>query len=417
MTSSTGKEHWPMALLLGAMAYVILASYAIARPAIESIYLAHHSAETLPSVWLAVAAAAIIVVSAYNRACARHALATVFGWATVGSAVILVALLTVESMDDLSPSIRAASAFMLYVWKDVYIVVLIEIFWSYANVNFPPKSARRTYGLFCAAGSLGGMSGNFGVGWLAIRYGTSATLWAVIPLLALAWGGCRLLENVSSEPPPRSTSSAGWKANLRVLTESRYLPLILALIVTVQVVITLVDYEVNTFLQATYPDKDVRTNMIGTIYGSIDVAALILQGLTGPILRILGLGSTMLAIPVLVAGAVAAAIAAPRFLTVAASKIVGKCLDYSLFRAGKEMFYLPLNYAEKTQGKALVDMLTYRVAKGACALLLQALIALGLVAWAGPSALGLIVVWIVLTVIIVRRHREVESAKSELLEG
>jgi AAA family ATP:ADP antiporter len=125
----------------------------------------------------------------------------------------------------------------------------------------------------------------------------------------------------------------------------------------------------------------------------------------------------MLAIPVLVAGAVAAAIAAPRFLTVAASKIVGKCLDYSLFRAGKEMFYLPLNYAEKTQGKALVDMLTYRVAKGACALLLQALIALGLVAWAGPSALGLIVVWIVLTVIIVRRHREVESAKSELLEG
>ncbi len=33
-----------------------------------------------------------------------------------------------------------------------------------------------------------------------------------------------------------------------------------------------------------------------------------------------------------------------------------KALDYSLFRAGKEMLYLPLSYGEKTRGKALVDI-------------------------------------------------------------
>ena len=404
------ERRWPLALLLGGLAYVLLASYAIARPAIESIFLAHHSSEALPTVWMAVAVTAVIVVTIYNRACACHRLSVVFGWASVASAILLAGLLMIEQMEGLSPAIRGASAFLLYVWKDVYIVVLVEIFWSYANVNFPPASARSTYGLFCAAGSLGGMSGNFGVGFLAASHGTSTVLWGVIPLLALAWAGCRLLSGVSSEPPPRSASASSWKENLRVLTESRQLPLILALIVTVQVAITLVDYEVNTFLQSEYPDKDVRTKMIGTIYGSIDVVALVLQGLTGPILRVLGLGTTLLAIPLLVAGSVAAALAAPRFLTMAASKIVGKCLDYSLFRAGKEMLYLPLSYAEKTQGKAIVDMLTYRVAKGACALLVQALIALGLVAWVGPSALVLIVVWLGLTWVIIRRHTAAEKS-------
>ena len=51
-------------------------------------------------------------------------------------------------------------------------------------------------------------------------------------------------------------------------------------------------------------------------------------------------------------------------------KVASKSLDYSIFRAAKELLYLPLSQAEKTQGKALIDMLTYRVAKGGASVLL-----------------------------------------------
>ena len=60
-------------------------------------------------------------------------------------------------------------AFALYVWKDLYIVVLIEIFWSFANSTIPRGLAKWIYGLFCVVGSLGGMAGNLLVGVLAER--------------------------------------------------------------------------------------------------------------------------------------------------------------------------------------------------------------------------------------------------------
>ncbi len=110
MTPTHPDQRWPLTLLLGGLAYVLLASYAIARPTIESIFLAHHSSEALPTVWLAVAVGAVFVVTIYNRACTRHPLSTVFGWAAVASALVLAGLLTLESMEDLSPSVRAASA-------------------------------------------------------------------------------------------------------------------------------------------------------------------------------------------------------------------------------------------------------------------------------------------------------------------
>ena len=58
--------------------------------------------------------------------------------------------------------------------------------------------------------------------------------------------------------------------------------------------------------------------------------------------------------------------------------MASKAFDYSLFRSAKEMLYIPLSYEEKTRGKALIDMLAYRVAKGGASLLVAAMLALGI---------------------------------------
>ena len=90
--------------------------------------------------------------------------------------------------------------------------------------------------------------------------------------------------------------------------------------------------------------------------------------------------------------------------------------DYTIFRSAKEILYIPLSYAEQTQGKSVVDMLTYRVAKGGASLLLMGLLALGLAAAVTPVALALTAAWLGTTVAVVRRFRR-KVPRSEELRG
>jgi AAA family ATP:ADP antiporter len=179
------------------------------------------------------------------------------------------------------------------------------------------------------------------------------------------------------------------------------------------VVITLVDYSYNAAVEVAYPDTDARTAVIGQVYAAIDTSSLVLQLATGPVLRVLGISLTLLAIPGLLAGAVGGYLLVPRFLSMAIAKVASKSLDYSLFRAAKELLYLPLSYAEKTQGKAFVDIMTYRVAKGGASLLLMGLVALGSVSLVTALCLAGIVIWIGLTAMIVRRYRALEGSEDE----
>ena len=73
-----------------------------------------------------------------------------------------------------------------------------------------------------------------------------------------------------------------------------------------------------------------------------------------------------------------------------------------MFRAAKEILYIPLSRAEKTQGKAFVDMMSYRMAKGATSLMLLALVAAQQPRAALWATLGCGMLWMVITVYLNR---------------
>jgi len=120
---------------------------------------------------------------------------------------------------------------------------------------------------------------------------------------------------------------------------------------------------------------------------------------------------TLVAVPVLIAAALASFVVAPRFATMGAAKVASKAFDYSLFRACKEILYIPLPYREKTQGKAMVDILTYRVAKGVAAGVVRGLGAVSAGGWTTGLSLGLTLVWVGLTTAIGRRYRTAERTE------
>ena len=115
----------------------------------------------------------------------------------------------------------------------------------------------------------------------------------------------------------------------------------------------------------------------------------------------------MLSVPIILGGCLVVFLVSPVFAVMQVAKVASKALDYSIFRAAKEMLYLPLTQAEKTQGKAVVDMLTYRVAKGGASVVLLILKKLGAPLFmASGIALGLVGIWLVLTVLVVAGSRE-----------
>ena len=383
---------------LAALIFVILASYAMARPATESLFLSHYTADHLPWLWILVGAGSLAVVTLYNRFSATTDLVTIFGAVSAISASILALILL--GMSDDTPALT----WVLYVWKDLYIVVLIEIFWSFANCTVPQDRAKWWYGLFCVLGSLGGMAGNLGVGWIAQTSSTLSSLWTVVGLLALSGVGAWMLAHWTGIRGTASTPKRSLLDGFQVLKSSRFLWLLMALIGTSQVVITLIDYQFTTAVAANFPDEAERTAVFGRVYAAIDMVAITLQLSTGPIIRLLGVAGVLMAIPGLLGVSVMGFALVPKFGAIAVGKVASKAFDYSLFRAAKEILYIPLSHPERTQGKAFVDMMAYRMAKAGTSALLLALLALGQPQLALAVTIACLLLWIWLTLQLNRGH-------------
>lgn len=402
---------------MGLLAFVIIGSYELARPAAESFFLATYGAERLPWVWLAVAATAAGVVALYNRfGAGKHLLRVMAVVALICAAVAAALLLALRAEVP-------GAAFALYVFKDVYVVVLIELFWTFANVVFPIKTARWIYGLFCVSGSGGGVvmgllagvfAGALSGGDGSEGAGTVATLWLLVPVLgllaAMAAFGARVSPHVT-RPAADDKPEPDFRAGFARVVRQRYLLLMLGLIALTQVVITLVDYQFNAGVQAFEPDTDARTALIGQVYAAINTGAIVLQLGTGVVLTFLGVPRVLGGIPGLLGLTLVAFLVSPHVYLLAAAKVMSKVLDYSLFRAAKELLYIPLDYDDKTQGKAVIDMLGYRAAKGGASVLLLGIGLLGAPTLVGWLTVGLLAGWLAIALALGRAYTRRRAAE------
>ncbi|MBL4818937.1 MAG: hypothetical protein JKY15_06895 [Deltaproteobacteria bacterium] len=302
------------------------------------------------------------------------------------------------------------SVYTLYVWREVYMVLLIEMFWSLADSLFSLKAARKSYGFVLAISSLGGLS-NLLVGPMAQSYGTPLALLGVVPCLLACVGLTYYFANTLEIQPvfPKKHAKAFGSESLGVVWKSKYLVPMLFLIAIVQISISLIDIQFNTYLEQAYTELDLRTLMIGRVHAIDNTIAAVLQLSAGFIIKMVGIGGIFVGIPLILGTAILSFLTAPTFLSAALLKIVSKTFDYSLLRASKEMLYIPLSHPEKTQGKALIDILIYRIAKSSAALLILFLAAISYSAYIMNFVLSLVLIWILLAVMIVKRYKSVVS--------
>jgi AAA family ATP:ADP antiporter len=100
-------------------------------------------------------------------------------------------------------------------------------------------------------------------------------------------------------------------------------------------------------------------------------------------------------------------------MTAGTAFVLFKAFDYSLFRAAKEILYIPLSFDERYRAKEFIDVFGYRCSKGGISLFAALGQRLGLIVEATYGALALMAsaLWVVLAWRLVKSLDSVRKAR------
>jgi AAA family ATP:ADP antiporter len=389
-------------LTIGAAAFFLISGYEFARSASYSLYIGAYGAERLPFVMALSPLGTLAFVYSYSRVLSRMgSRLTLFLCAIASAAAMVLCYLLVDA--GLSMAVAA-----LYVVREAYIVLLIEQYWSFINSTLTQEQARRFNGPILGIASVGGILGGLAVGAWAQTVGSELLILFAAASLLPAAGLCWLAHHLGGDPVADAEASEqqGYLA-LGLFGQHRTLILLAALIVTTQIVATALDIRLGMLAQEAMPDTDERTSYFGYLNAAVNGSAFVLQFLVAPLLlRRVPLFLIFLAIPVVHLVTCSLLAIQPSLAVGAAAYLLFKALDYSIFRASKEILYIPLPFDARYRAKEVIDAFGYRASKGGTS---------GLLALAGAAfgklpvvaypviALAAVMAWLTLVIKLVPR--------------
>ncbi len=355
-------------VLLFAMicSFCITSEYAITKPASNSIFLAHYPVTYLPYAWLATVPLNFLAVSFYNRLLNR-----------LGSFRMCLCFIGVTLVVNLSSAFFPSSlAFLLYVWKDIYVLLMFQQLWSVIHSVIKSDRAKYLYGFLFGIGGVGAIMGSVVPGFFAVAVGSEHLLLMTLPIyLIFATAYFFFLKQSGFLKESIKEKEQGhFLEGFQLIRQSKPLRFILLIVVLMQVMATIMDFEFNTFLAMRYPEQDVRTQFSGRLFGTINTLNLCLQFVaTFLVVHLFGLKRSHFLVPVILLINAVGCLFYPGFAFVTYSFVVIKTFDFSIFNIIKEMLYLPLKKVEKFKAKAIIDVFAYRSAKAGASLCVLAL--------------------------------------------
>jgi len=360
-------------LLLTAYLLLAISSMVALKATRDSLFLAEFTADHLPYVYVATAALMGFVVSFYLKLSARlpQTRLLIYTQLFFASHLVLFWWLLRQNL----PWLRLPA--VIYVWSEVYAVIIPMQVWILANHIFTTRQARRLFNFIGSGGILGGALGGLFSNLLARPIGTRGLLLthalfllACPVLVAYLSGSTRGLAS-SSSPAGKHPASAGLSQSWRTIRGSRYLSLIGLLVVLSAVVNTLVDYQFKYIVETWHLVPDEMTAFFGSFNSSLAVLSFLMHlVLTSRIMRWFGLNFAIFVLPLsmLLGSSVLL------FSTALWAGMLIKGFDggfrHSIDRSSTELLYVPLPLRVKQQAKSFIDMIAGRTAVGLAAGLL-----------------------------------------------
>lgn len=271
-------------------------------------------------------------------------------------------------------------AYLFYVWVAAYSITIVTQCWTLANDIFNPQEAKRLFGFIISGGSLGGILGGMFTNQFAERIGTENLLLLSGLLLCLCLALINAIwkyDRVRHDEPDGtrearpSTARLKDKSTWKMFLGSRYLLLIAALVMIAKIASTVVDNQFNSIVEHSVLEKNARTAFFGGFMALLNGVSFFMQLIVASYsLRILGIGISLLLLPIGLSIGSGFSIFMPVLSVACAIKIYDGSFNYSINQLSKEILYLPVPSRVRYRVKPLIDMLAYRVSKSVAGFLI-----------------------------------------------
>jgi AAA family ATP:ADP antiporter len=393
-------------LCMALAAFFLLLGYEFIRSSATSLFIAEFGKEAVPVATLFMPLAVIGFLYIYGVLLGRFGARRTLFYTTLGSGALIAAGYVAHRA-----GFRFASA-MLYVLREAYVVLIIEQYWSYINSSVSTAEARKLNGPVCGISSFGAIAGGLTTASVVAELGTrNMLLLAAVACVPAAWLSMKAF-HIGGDPrgqrgepkPVGHGGAANWTdvVGLSLMRREPILAWILAIVLTTQVVAAMTDFAFQGALVDAIPDLDARTAYLGGFFARLNMFALGLQFIVAPILLSwLRYDWINIAIPTVQIATCTWAFLEPSLVSTGAAFMTFKAIDYSLFRAAKEILYIPLSFDARYRSKELIDVFGYRFGKGGASLAVTAAASQGILFTAGlyaSLALGAVFMWLLLVI-------------------
>ena len=354
------SREYRVAALMSASAMFTLAGYEFIRSSSTVLFKSAYGAENLPLVMAVMPVVVLAGVALYGWILSQLGPRRTLLVTSLGSALTIFCCYLV--LQTGSKQITA----VLFLFKEFYIVLLIEQYWSYINSSLSPASARLANGPITGIAGFGGAVGGWLVATLAQGAGTEAmVLFAAVALLPATLLSDQTYRRFGEPEQPLRTRRHGHLA-LSLFRENPILLSLIAIVLSSQVLAAVLDFKFQSLLSVQFAGlPDEETAFQGWFWGTLNTVVLVLQFIVAPLLlNFINIRLVHLLMPVIHLAAIIAAIIEPTVFTVGLAFFLFKAFDYSVFRAAKELMYVPLGFDERYRAKEVIDVFGYRTGKG-----------------------------------------------------
>ncbi|HET6616619.1 MAG TPA: Npt1/Npt2 family nucleotide transporter, partial [Gemmatimonadota bacterium] len=342
-------------------------------------------------------------------------------------------------------------------------------FWSYANDVYSNEAGKRLFPLVAFGGSFGAFAGSYIADWL-LRFislfemmlvaGAVLVLCVVLTnvISRKVWGKAvmearqRELSAKAKQEGPKKKESLGFD----MLFKYKYIGLIAAIVLLLNLVNTTGEYIMGSLVEGYGEEtaeraiqtaidsgttvsiggqdfgdpadeqtrEDIEGNLIGRFYARfflwVNLLGMFLQlFVVGRLIKYGGIRAGLLWLPIIALGTYALIFFAPILLYARIGKTAENASDYSVNKTTLQMLFLPTTHEIKYKAKQVTDSFMQRAGDVGSALLVflgTAVFTFGTRGFAAVN-LGIILIWFVIIIMIVREHAEIEKGNRPEISG
>ncbi len=357
--------EWHLVLLFFANLFLLLGAYYILKVVREPLILLEGGAVERSYARGLQAALSLLLIPAYGLLAERFEPAKLVKW-IMGLFVVCVAGFVVLG----EAGVRVGFAF--FVWLGLFSTLSIAQFWALASDVLTESEGKRLFPIVAAGGTFGGICG----AQLAVRMLGGEPR----PLMIVAAGvlvSCALLSHITHDAamqhrarvPHDTATFREQSGGLGLIVGDRYLLLIAVAVLLLNFVNTTGDFvlaQVVTQEASALPTPELRQRFISAFYGNFQAYVSVLTSLlqifvVARVFRKIGVGGSLLFLPVLSLLGYGAASVLAALPVIACVKVVQDSAEYSLQRTSHEALFLRTSRDAKYKARAAIDTLVMRL--------------------------------------------------------